>query len=98
MKETDSQMPPAFPQVQQGELVDFAGSVLRALEFTDGSFHVELKYTSNGPRQSVTGPDTGVPDWLGEITVCGDTVEAANQAMDEILRQIELPIEPDMKH
>ena len=24
--------------------------MLRALEFTDGAFHVEVKYTSNGPR------------------------------------------------
>lgn len=182
MKETGSQMPPAFPLDQQAELVEFVGPVLRALEFTDGSFHVELKYTSNGPRlievnarigglaiydlhrrvwgvdlveqylltrlgapirpqkaaqprtclltsylpspytgvivhadflkpiadhpqviyakpkviagQKVTGGDMGVPDLLGEIMVYGDTVEAASQAMEEILSKIELPIEP----
>ena len=50
MKETGSQMPPAFPADKQAELIAFAELVLHALEFTDGSFHVELKYTSNGPR------------------------------------------------
>lgn len=43
--------------------------------------------------QRVIGPDTGVPDWLGEIMVQGSTVEAASQAMDEILSRIQFPIE-----
>jgi len=180
MIEAGSQMPPAFPEDKQAELIDFTAVVLRALGFTAGTFHVESKYTSNGPRlievnarigggpiyyfhrevwgvdlveqylltclgvpirpqkapqpitclltsdlpsprtgtithtdfltpianhpqvihakpkvtvgQKIIGPDTGVPDWLGEIMVHGDTVEEASQIMDELLAQIEYPI------
>ena len=183
MIETGSQMPPAFPQDKQDELIDFTAEVLRVLGFTDGSFHVESKYTSNGPRlievnarigggpiyyfhrhvwdvdlmeqylliclgvpirpqkapqpltclltsdlpspcsgtvahidflqpianhpkvircktavepgQKVTGPDIGVPDWLGEIMVYGSTVEEASQTMDELLSRINYPIVSD---
>ena len=183
MIETGSQMPPAFPQDKQDELINFTAEVLRTLGFTDGSFHVESKYTSNGPRlievnarigggpiyyfhrevwgvdlveqylltclgvpirphkapqpltclltsdlpspssgtvahvdflqpianhpkvircraavepgQKVTGPDMGVPDWLGEIMVYGATAEEASQTMEELLAQIEYPIISD---
>ena len=50
LREVGSQTPPAFPLDKQAELVAFTGTVLQALGFTDGAFHVELKYTSNGPR------------------------------------------------
>jgi carnosine synthase len=43
-------MPPAFPVEKQAEMIGFAEWVLKALEFRNGAFHVELKYTSNGPR------------------------------------------------
>jgi carnosine synthase len=180
MKETGSQMPPAFPQDKQNELIEFAGVVLRALEFTDGSFHVELKYTSQGPRlievnarigggpiykthravwgvdlveqylltrlgvpirplkapqpltcrltafisspysgivtntefltpvakhpqvishkyhvkvgERVIGSDKGVPAWLGEITVQGDSVEQVSNTVETLLAQVEVPI------
>jgi biotin carboxylase len=181
LREAGSQMPAEYPAEKQAEMIDFAITVLHALEFTDGAFHVELKYTSEGPRlievnarigggpiyyfhrhvwgvdlvegylltrlgvpirprkapqpltclltsdlpsprtgivthadflqpienhpqlihakpkvsagQKVVGPDTGVPDWLGEIMVFGPTVKAASQAMDEILSQLVFPIE-----
>jgi carnosine synthase len=180
MIEAGSQMPPAFPLDKQSELIDFTAVVLHALGFTDGTFHVESKYTSNGPRlievnarvgggpiyyfhrevwgvdlveqylltclgvpirpqkapqpltclltsdlpsprtgiitnidfltpiakhpqvihakpkvtagQRIVGPETGVPDWLGEIMVHGNTVEEASRIMDELLAQIEYPI------
>ena len=183
MKETGSQMPPAFPADKQTEMIEFAEWVLQALEFRNGAFHVEVKYTSNGPRlievnarigggpiyyfhrhvwgidlveqylltylgvpirpqkapqpltylltsdlpspysgtvthadflepiahhpkviqyktkvevgQKVIGSDKGVPDWLGEIMVCGATVEEASQIMDELLAQIKFPIATD---
>jgi len=183
MKETGSQMPPDFPVDKQAELVAFAEQVLNALEFKNGAFHVELKYTSNGPRlievnarigggpiyyfnrhvwgvdlveqylltclgvpirphkapqpltclitsdlpspytgtvahsnfldlvanhpqiihcktavnagQKVTGFDTGVPDWLGEIMVHGASVAEASRTMDELLAQIKFPIVND---
>ena len=50
LKEAGSQMPPAFPSDKQEEMIAFAKQVLRALEFTNGAFHVEMKYTSLGPR------------------------------------------------
>ena len=183
LKEVGSQMPPAFPADKQVELIAFAEQVLGALGFTDGAFHVEVKYTSNGPRlvevnarigggpiyyfhrhvwgvdlvkqyllnclgvpirpqkapqpltclltsdlpsphsgtvtasdflesianhpkvihcktavkigQRVTGFDTGVPDWMGEIMVYGDTVEEASQTMDSLLAQIKFPVVAD---
>ena len=183
LREAGSQMPPAFPVEKQGEMIEFAKWVLQALEFSDGAFHVEVKYTSNGPRlievnarigggpiyyfhrhvwgvdlveqylltclgvpirpqkapqpltclltsdlpspcsgtitnadflqpimkhprvvrlktsvkvgQRVTGSDKGVPDWLGEIMVHGNTVEETSQTMDELLAQIKFPIQSD---
>lgn len=50
LKEAGSQMPPDFPADKQNEMIEFAERVLHALEFTNGAFHVEMKYTSNGPR------------------------------------------------
>lgn len=50
LKEAGSQMPPAFPAEKQAEMIEFAKWVLQALEFENGAFHVEVKYTSNGPR------------------------------------------------
>lgn len=50
LKEAGSQMPPDFPTESQNEMIEFAEKVLQALEFTNGAFHVEMKYTSNGPR------------------------------------------------
>jgi len=50
LKEAGSQMPPDFPMDKQNEMIEFAKRVLHALEFTNGAFHVEMKYTSNGPR------------------------------------------------
>ncbi len=50
LREVGSQIPPAFPLDKQVELVALTGPVLQTLGFTDGAFHVELKYTSHGPR------------------------------------------------
>jgi carnosine synthase len=50
LREAGSQMPSTYPLDKQAEMIGFAQAVLRALEFTDGAFHVELKYTSHGPR------------------------------------------------
>ena len=50
LREVGSQIPPAFPLDKQAELMTFTGTVLQALDFTDGAFHVEVKYTSGGPR------------------------------------------------
>lgn len=50
LKEAGSQMPPDFPADKQNEMTEFAKQVLHALEFVNGAFHVEIKYTSNGPR------------------------------------------------
>jgi len=183
MKETGSQMPSAFPEDKQAEMIALAEQVLQALEFSNGAFHVEVKYTSNGPRlievnarigggpiyymhrqvwgvdlveqylltclgvpirpqkspqpltclltsdlpspysgtvtnvdflqpfekhpnvihcktavevgQKVIGSDKGVPDWLGEIMIYGNSVEEASQIMDGFLAQIKYPIATD---
>ena len=50
MREIGSQMPPDFPEDKQAEMIDFTARVLQAMGFSEGSFHVELKYTSEGPR------------------------------------------------
>jgi len=172
--------PAPFPAQQQAELVELTEQCLKALGFTTGAFHVEVKYTSVGPRlieinarlgggqnyrinqlvwgvdlveqylmtclglpirpakvaqplvciaecdvpcptsgviahadfldeiardprvlyckasvqpgQRVTGPADGVPDWLGEVLVAGGTVEAASQALDELMGKVVLPI------
>jgi carnosine synthase len=44
--------------------------------------------------QRVTGPDSGVPDMLGEVIVAGDSVEAASRALDELMARVVLPIAP----
>ena len=50
LKSGGTQMPPDFPADKQEEMAVFAELVLRVLGFTDGAFHVEVKYTSRGPR------------------------------------------------
>jgi carnosine synthase len=49
-KETGSRVPAPFPAQMEEEIVDFVRQCLDAMGFTDGLFHVELKYTSSGPR------------------------------------------------
>jgi biotin carboxylase len=180
LREVGSQMPPAFPADKQDELIGFTAQVLQVLGFYYGAFHVEMKYTEQGPRligvnvciggpmhqlnrlvwgvdlveqyllsclglpiqprkaiepqtyiltsdlpsprsgviahtnflqpldthphviqkkvnvevgQFVTGPESGVPDSLGEVMVFGNSVEAAEQIMAELLAMINLPLE-----
>ncbi|MFN8491618.1 MAG: ATP-grasp domain-containing protein [Caldilineaceae bacterium] len=179
--EVGTRTPAPFPGAQQAELVALTARCLKALGFITGAFHVEVKYTSAGPRlieinarlgggqnyqinklvwgvdlveqylmtclglpirpvkaaqplvciaecdvpcpasgvlahadfldeiardprvvfckasvkagQQVTGPNDGVPDWLGEVLVAGDTIEAASRALDELMAQVVLPIQ-----
>jgi len=181
--EVGTRTPAPFPAQQQAELVELTGQCLKALGFTTGAFHVEVKYTSAGPRlieinarlgggqnyrinklvwgvdlveqylmtclglpirpakaaqplvcvaecdvpcpasgtllradfldeiasdsrvlyckasvqpgQRVIGPLDGVPDWLGEVLVAGPTIEAASQTLDELMKQVVLPIQWD---
>ncbi len=180
LKEVGSRVPPPFSEEKQTEMIAFTTEVLKVIGFTDGAFHVEVKYTSEGPRlievnarigggsiyhfhrlvwgvdlaeqylltrlgapiqpnkapaprtylassdlpcsrsgivlhadflqpvadhphvllaktfvkagQYVLGPDKGVPDWLGELVVYGDSVEAADQLMADLLAQISFPV------
>ena len=50
LREIGSQMPPDFPEDKQAEMIAFTACVLEAMGFSEGSFHVELKYTAEGPR------------------------------------------------
>jgi len=92
MKETGSQMPPAFPADKQAELIAFAELVLHALEFENGSFHVELKYTSNGPRLiEVNARIGGLAIYYLHRNVWGvDLVE------QYLLTRLGVPIRPQM--
>lgn len=49
-QETGTNLPSLYPAERQEELVDLATRTLHALGFKEGAFHVELKYTSRGPR------------------------------------------------
>jgi carnosine synthase len=49
-QETGMNIPSLYPTEKQEELIRFASETLHALGFTDGAFHVEVKYTSRGPR------------------------------------------------
>lgn len=74
----------------------YSGTVTRDdfLAHLAGHPNVISAVTRVKPGQQVTGPDRGVPDWLGEIVVRGDSVGHAEQVMAEILGTLELPIEP----
>lgn len=50
LREVGSRMPADFPEEKQAEMIAFTARVLQAMGFSEGSFHVELKYTSEGPR------------------------------------------------
>lgn len=50
MIETGAFLPARYPQERQDELVAFVQQILASLGFRDGVFHVEMKYTSKGPR------------------------------------------------
>ena len=63
-----------------------------------------LAHLANDPRvlvcktfviagQKVMGPDRGVPEWMGEIMVCGESSEAAYQTLEAIVASVELPIQ-----
>src|SRR5260221_853700 len=45
--------------------------------------------------QYVVGPEDGVPDYLGEVIVCGESCYAAHQALQAIIAQVNLMIVPD---
>lgn len=47
-------------------------------------------YVQDG--QAVIGPEKGVPNWLGEVIVCGTSHEDAERALQGIIADIELPI------
>ncbi|KAF6005490.1 Carnosine synthase 1 [Cyanidiococcus yangmingshanensis] len=49
-QETGMNIPSLYPVEKQEELIRFGSEALHALGFTDGAFHVEVKYTSRGPR------------------------------------------------
>lgn len=48
--EVGTRTPAPFPAAQQAELVALTAQCLDAVGFTTGAFHVEVKYTSGGPR------------------------------------------------
>eukprot|EP00891_Asterochloris_glomerata_P006828 jgi/Astpho2/6828/Aster-06504 len=48
--ETGSNCPSILPMKQQQELIELAVQAVQCLGFQMGVFHVELKYTSRGPR------------------------------------------------
>ena len=50
LREVGSRMPADFPEEKQAEMIAFTALVLQKMGFSEGSFHVELKYTSEGPR------------------------------------------------
>jgi biotin carboxylase len=181
LREVGSQMPPAFPEDKQTEMVAFTTQVLHVLGFSNGAFHVELKYTGKGPRlievnarigggpiyqmnrlvwgvdlveqylticlglpiqpqksavpltylltsdlpcprsgvmvhtnflqplashphvirskvyveagQFVRGPESDVPDSLGEVMVYGDSIVATEHTMADLLAKLSLPFE-----
>lgn len=45
--------------------------------------------------QHVVGPREGVPDYLAEVIVCGESCKAARQALQAITAQVDLMIQPD---
>jgi hypothetical protein len=65
-----------------------------------------LDHLKNDPRivmidnhvtvgQHVVGPREGVPDYLAEVIVCGESCEAARSTLEAITAQIDLMIVPD---
>ena len=57
--ETGSNTPSTLPDSQQAELVTMAERCLTAMGLTHGVQHVELKYTSRGPRLIEVNPRMG---------------------------------------
>ncbi len=90
LKEAGSQMPPDFPQEKQDEMIAFTQVVLRALEFTDGSFHVELKYTSNGPRLIEVNARIGG----GPIFYFNEHVWGVDLVEQYLLTRLGVPVRP----
>lgn len=50
MIETGAYLPARYPQSKQDELIDFTQRILYCIGFINGVFHLEFKYTSQGPR------------------------------------------------
>jgi carnosine synthase len=64
---------------------------LDALRF-DGDVRELVREPWVRAGETVNGPGTGPPDWLGEVTVGAPSLAAATGALDSALRNLELPI------
>lgn len=90
LREVGSQMPPDFPEERQSELIDFAAQVLTVMGFSEGAFHVELKYTSAGPRLIEVNARIGG----GPIYKLNRLVWNVDLAEQYLMTRLGLPIRP----
>lgn len=90
LREVGSQMPPAFPADKQDQLVAFTADVLRVMGFRDGAFHVELKYTGEGPRLIEVNARIGG----GPIYQLNRMVWGVDLAQQYLLTRLGVPIHP----
>jgi carnosine synthase len=75
----------------------YTGTVthIRFLDHLAGHPNVLAAYAKVHQGQRVVGPDTGVPEWMGEIMVEGESITHAEQIMAELLTTLQLPIMPE---
>eukprot|EP01135_Chromosphaera_perkinsii_P003988 Nk52_evm1s266 gene=Nk52_evmTU1s266 len=88
--ETGSSCPSNYPEEKQAELRAQVHAILKAMKFTQGCFHVEMKYTPEGPRLIEVNPRMGG----GEVNNFNTQVWGVNLFENFLLSACGIPINP----
>eukprot|EP00126_Sphaerothecum_destruens_P007358 Sdes_comp19815_c0_seq1m11958 len=88
--ETGSSCPSSFPADKQAEIKSTVKSILKALKFRQGCFHVEMKYTPDGPRLIEVNPRMGG----GCVNEFNTQVYGVNLFENFLLSAAGIPINP----
>jgi biotin carboxylase len=90
MIETGARLPATCPPPQEAQLIQMAQDTLKALGYIDGLFHVEAKYTANGPRLIEVNPRLGG----GPIHHMNRLVWGVDLIEQYLLTALRVPIHP----
>eukprot|EP01135_Chromosphaera_perkinsii_P006617 Nk52_evm19s554 gene=Nk52_evmTU19s554 len=88
--ETGSSCPTKYGEEVQKEIIDYVVSVVKALGFKQGAFHVECKYGSDGPQLIEVNPRMGG----GPVNEFQTSVWGVNLFENFVLSALGIPINP----
>lgn len=89
-QETGTNCPSSYKKGKQAELVDLAVASTLALGFKNGCFHVEVKYTSRGPRLIEVNARMGGVS-VREVNLAAWGVDLVEE---QVMSALRIPIRP----